>query len=241
MSTPVNRLVVDHDPAERSSWRSIGLYVLIAYAGMWLVCLPLWLGDGLASPWFLLCAGIGMYTPTLAAVLVAKLVEKQPRMLLNLGIWPVASWRRLLSSVAIAFGVVVVVCLAALVTSAIAGTYAFHLRTFGGAQQAIDAKLARAGSSGQALSLPIGLIVVVDLAVLPINSLISSGLALGEEIGWRGFLYPRLRAKLGDSLAVVAVGVIWGAWHARCSFSATTTHLSHPAGAWCGCRCSASS
>jgi len=41
MSTPVSRLVVDHDPAERSSWLTIGLYVLIAYAGMWLACLPL--------------------------------------------------------------------------------------------------------------------------------------------------------------------------------------------------------
>jgi hypothetical protein len=42
MSTPVSRLVVDHDPAERSSWLTIGLYVLIACAGVWLVCLPLW-------------------------------------------------------------------------------------------------------------------------------------------------------------------------------------------------------
>jgi membrane protease YdiL (CAAX protease family) len=47
-----------------------------------------------------------------------------------------------------------------------------------------------------------------------VNSPIASGLALGEEIGWRGFLYPRLRAKLGDTLAVLAVGVIWGVWHA---------------------------
>jgi hypothetical protein len=42
LSTPVNRLVVDHDPAERSGWRSMSLYVLIACAGMWVVCLPLW-------------------------------------------------------------------------------------------------------------------------------------------------------------------------------------------------------
>jgi membrane protease YdiL (CAAX protease family) len=212
--SPVNRLVVDHDPAERSSWRSIGLYVLIAYVGMWLVCLPLWLGGGLTSPWFLLCAGIGMYTPTLAALVMAKFVEKQPRVLLNLGIWPIASWRRLLSSIAIAFVVVVAVCLAALVTSAIAGTYAFDLRTFAGAKALLDQQLANAGKAGQALPLPVGVIVLVDLSALPINSLISSGLALGEEIGWRGFLFPRLRAKLGDTLAVVAVGVIWGVWHA---------------------------
>jgi membrane protease YdiL (CAAX protease family) len=54
-------------------------------------------------------------------------------------------------------------------------------------------------------------LLVIDLAALPANSLIASGLALVEEIGWRGFLQ---RAKLGDTLAVLAVGVIWGVWHA---------------------------
>lgn len=153
-----------------------------------------------------------MYTPTVAAVVAAKLVERQPKVLLDLGIWPVASWPRLLTSIAIAFGVVIAVVLAALVTSAIAGTYVFDLRTFRGAEQYFAAQLAAVGRT-TALP-PIAVLVAVDLAALPLNSLIASGLALGEEIGWRGFLYPRLRAKLGDTLAVVVLGIIWGVWHA---------------------------
>src|SRR5579884_4003110 len=36
---------------------------------------------------------------------------------------------------------------------------------------------------------------------------------LREELGWRGDLLPRL-APLGGTVAAVAVGVIWGLWHA---------------------------
>ena len=37
--------------------------------------------------------------------------------------------------------------------------------------------------------------------------------ALGEEIGWRGFLYPRLRERFGQVKGLLLGGVIWGAWH----------------------------
>ncbi|TJZ57484.1 CPBP family intramembrane metalloprotease [Streptomyces piniterrae] len=37
--------------------------------------------------------------------------------------------------------------------------------------------------------------------------------ACGEEIGWRCFLQPLLRTRLGPLTASVAVGVAWGVWH----------------------------
>lgn len=37
--------------------------------------------------------------------------------------------------------------------------------------------------------------------------------ALGEEIGWRGFLYPRLAERFGRRKGWLLGGVIWGAWH----------------------------
>jgi membrane protease YdiL (CAAX protease family) len=37
-------------------------------------------------------------------------------------------------------------------------------------------------------------------------------LALGEEIGWRGYLLPKL-LPLGSRRAVLLVSVIWGVWH----------------------------
>lgn len=37
--------------------------------------------------------------------------------------------------------------------------------------------------------------------------------ALGEEIGWRGFLLPRLVDHFGFTLGCIVSGLIWAAWH----------------------------
>lgn len=42
---------------------------------------------------------------------------------------------------------------------------------------------------------------------------INTFAALGEEIGWRGFLYPQLKARFGRNKGRMLGGVIWGAWH----------------------------
>jgi membrane protease YdiL (CAAX protease family) len=36
---------------------------------------------------------------------------------------------------------------------------------------------------------------------------------LGEEVGWRGFLLPKLLTKFSPLSASVVLGVIWGVWH----------------------------
>lgn len=37
--------------------------------------------------------------------------------------------------------------------------------------------------------------------------------ALGEEIGWRGFLLPRLTGQFGFTFGCVISGLIWATWH----------------------------
>ena len=43
--------------------------------------------------------------------------------------------------------------------------------------------------------------------------LLNMFVALGEEIGWRGFMYPQLKARFGRRKGWILGGVIWGAWH----------------------------
>jgi uncharacterized protein len=38
-------------------------------------------------------------------------------------------------------------------------------------------------------------------------------LVIGEEIGWRGFLQPRLRARLSLPMAGLVTGITWTLWH----------------------------
>jgi membrane protease YdiL (CAAX protease family) len=49
---------------------------------------------------------------------------------------------------------------------------------------------------------------------------LSCASALGEEIGWRGFLAPRLVARFGFGAGSVATGFAWAAWHVPVLFLA---------------------
>lgn len=52
----------------------------------------------------------------------------------------------------------------------------------------------------------------------------------GEEVGWRGYLLPRLSASAGLAPASLVVGVIWAAWHLPLFYApgADTYHQSFP-------------
>ncbi len=49
------------------------------------------------------------------------------------------------------------------------------------------------------------------LPLLLINLLMGP---LGEELGWRAFLYPAIKDKYGWMASAIIVGVIWTLWHA---------------------------
>jgi membrane protease YdiL (CAAX protease family) len=59
---------------------------------------------------------------------------------------------------------------------------------------------------------PAQFITTVLVASVTFAPFINSFAALGEEIGWRGYLLPRL-VPLGKVKAYPLLGVIWGLWH----------------------------
>ena len=58
--------------------------------------------------------------------------------------------------------------------------------------------------------------VFVSQALLVITVAVALAVprTLGEEIGWRGFLYPAVRNRTTAVKAHIYCGVIWGLWHA---------------------------
>jgi membrane protease YdiL (CAAX protease family) len=51
-----------------------------------------------------------------------------------------------------------------------------------------------------------------SLLLIPVLTLLIGLTAVGEEIGWRGFLHTALR-PLGPVRALLINGVVWGVWH----------------------------
>lgn len=57
------------------------------------------------------------------------------------------------------------------------------------------------------------LFLIQTVSALTYAPLLNTLAALGEEVGWRGALYPRLKARFGSLRGRLLGGVIWGVWH----------------------------
>jgi membrane protease YdiL (CAAX protease family) len=133
-----------------------------------------------------------MWCPGLAALVTALL---RNRTLRGFG-WGLGRWRYLF----IAYGLAIVLCLAA---------YLVVWLAFDAFSPA--ALLDAAGRAGvpPALQTTAGVLTIATI-VLPLTSIVS---AAGEEIGWRGYLVPRMHALVGFTGTSLIVGLIWAAWH----------------------------
>jgi len=57
----------------------------------------------------------------------------------------------------------------------------------------------------------LGVTLASSLAIAPFINMIP---AFGEELGWRGMLYPTLAERMPERPAALVTGAIWGLWHA---------------------------
>jgi len=192
------------------------LYVAVAYALAWAVCLPLWLGPpGTGARFGKLLAVAMMWTPALAAWLALRAERSGPaapshppgglRRALAVTGAPPGLWRW----VALAWVSVPVFCLAAPFVGAAFGLYQLDLQHFSGFRALLQAS----GRGGEVAAEGVGGLVATQLALIWVAPALNLPFALGEELGWRGYLLPRL-LPLGQLPALALSGAVWGLWHA---------------------------
>jgi membrane protease YdiL (CAAX protease family) len=62
--------------------------------------------------------------------------------------------------------------------------------------------------------LPPGMVIAFSVLLLGTIGFIRSTIsALGEEIGWRGFLVPELARKMSFTNTALITGIVWSIWH----------------------------
>lgn len=189
-------------------WRAVVAFVVLACGLAWLAALPLWLGDGLASPLATVFITLMMSTPAAAALIVMALfrVPARPRAR-ALGLTPLRPVGRFLLFLALGLVLPIVIVVVTIAVSAALGLVRLDLVDFSGFAAQIAVL-----SGGEPMP-PIVLLVVAQLVAIPVGAVLNSIVAFGEELGWRGWLQGAL-LPLGVWPALLITGVVWGLWHA---------------------------
>lgn len=167
-----------------------------------------------------------MFTPAVSALFVMRVVEKVPfkQAFAALGAGsrrnpdgsPHTSQSHFDSNRSPAVRIILFCLLAvglAFVLSAASGLAALMLGGFEPDWQmtAVREHMAEAG-----LPLPLGFFLLLQIVQVVIAAFFPNGVfALGEELGWRGYLTAAFRRRgVGTVPMIIVSGAIWGAWHA---------------------------
>ena len=187
--------------------QGFGLYFLFAFGLAWLCQVYgslVLLRDGNAVLYQVLLI-LCMFCPMVAALLVQKVWLHQPT---GIG-WKVKGKRRYW--LAAWFGPAVLTVLGAVLYFAVFPSRldlsgSWLVTAYGGEMDA-DTLRSQLGVSTGSYLLQTGLFAVL---LAPVINMFP---ALGEEVGWRGYMMPRLKEWFGVLNARLLGGVIWGVWH----------------------------
>jgi membrane protease YdiL (CAAX protease family) len=178
-------------------------YFVLAFAFTWALWVPAALeARGLISPLPVPATFLGAFGPMVAAIVVTALEGGR------------AGLRSLLSRIVrwrvapVWYGVAI---LGPLVITL--GAIALHV-VLGGQPPSLGLMIG---------ALPTLVITVVYMMIT---------VALGEEVGWRGYALPALQARYSALLSSLILGVLWALWHLPVFFNPETLYSNLPFSLW---------
>lgn len=141
-----------------------------------------------------------MWIPTFASIVTVRLVTHEKPALANFHFGP---WKAYL-------GVAIILPLCFALVYGL--TWAVGLAQPDWQLTQFRAMFIDAGIDFPPIPQPAAVLLGLFVASLLVAPFFNSLIALGEEIGWRGYLLPRLM-PLGKARAYLLLGIIWGLWH----------------------------
>lgn len=198
--------------------KKTGLFLLFAFGISWISGGVMYLlGVEYGSVMSTLSTAIlFMCAPAMAAIIVQKFFYKEPIKDMGLKLSEAKGWKFFWIP-----AIYILLCILFLGTIAVLGNglqiYGFGELSFKSEDVLANINLYMSASGAPAMSeLPIPPVVLL------ITQIISSFLAgviintiptLGEELGWRGFLFNETK-QMGFWKSNLLIGIIWGVWHA---------------------------
>jgi membrane protease YdiL (CAAX protease family) len=193
------------------SMTPVRLFLLISFAFSWSCFGALYLLGGLSGApplGMTVLIMLAMFGPAIAA-LVCTMKEQTEQRVRSLGL-NLPDWKRALLWLPYAWLTpILLAALAVVLTLFVSGSPAADpvARTAASIESVLE-------ESGKPLPMPAETLFLLQMAInLPLGILINTViLTSSEELGWRGWLQPRL-AHLGFWPMSFLVGLIWGIWH----------------------------
>lgn len=176
-------------------------FVLVAYGLSWAGQIAIWVYGGLEGRLFQWLAPFLMFAPAVAALVACRTEGASFIRLLSLRGRAAPLAAAVLVPVATALGAAFAIGIG------LGGSPIPWTRVAGGFAVSADGPFLWSG----VLSLPSLLADVVVTAVW--LAIVGGLLAVGEEVGWRGYLQPRLCSRFGTYPGLLGVGLLWAFWH----------------------------